>query len=216
MVLPDDAYFANNPMNDRFKRICGAQNRQGKPCQVAPMLGKERCRLHGGKTPKGKHTGPMTHGLYSKSMSPAEREVWNDISLDSLDDEIRMCRIWLARAGEMDYQTSQNPHDPKDMTGFELVEIRRTTGGGKTSTDAVSKRPDLWARKDRLLGRLAHLVKTRAELIAQAQAAGEGAGDVARDLVDTLRAMKRTEFEQKPPPPPTTVSEPAPEPDADV
>jgi hypothetical protein len=148
-------------------------------------------------------------------MSPAEKEVWDDISLDSLDDEIRMCRVWLARAGALDYQTSQNPHDPKDMTGFELTEIRRTTGGGKTSTDAISKRPDLWARKDRLLGRLAHLVKTRAELIAQAPANGEGAGDVARDLVDTLRAMKRTEFEQKPPPP-KPVAEPTPEPDADV
>jgi hypothetical protein len=156
----------------------------------------------------------MTHGLYSKSLSPAEKELWDTISLDSLDDEIRMVRIWLARAGELDYEVSQNPHDPKDMTGFELTEIRRTTGGGKTSTDAVSKRPDLWARKDRLLGRLAHLVKTRAELIAQAQANGEGAGDVARDLVDTLRAMKRTEFEKKPTPPPKP--EPAPEPDVDV
>jgi hypothetical protein len=213
MVLPNDAYFANKPMNDRVKLICGAQNRQGKPCQVAPMLGKERCRLHVGKTPKGKHTGPMTHGLYSKSMSLAEKEVWNDIPLDTLDDEIRMCRIWLARAGALDYEVGQNPHDRKDMTGFELTEIRRTTGGGKTSTDAISKRPDLWARKDRLLGRLAHLVKTRAELIAQAQATGEGPGDVARDLVDTLRPMRRTEFEQ---PKPAPVSEPTPEPDADV
>jgi hypothetical protein len=118
----------------------------------------------------------MTHGLYSKSIRPAEKEVWDTISLDSLDDEIRMCRIWLARAGEQDYQTSQNPHDPKDMTGFELTEIRRTTGGGKTSTDAVSKRPDLWARKDRLLGRRAHLVKTRAELIAAKAKHGDGDG----------------------------------------
>jgi hypothetical protein len=97
----------------------------------------------------------MTHGLYSKAMSPAEKEVWDTIPLDTLDDEIRMCRIWLARAGAQDYEVGQNPHDPKDMTGFELTEIRRTTGGGKSSTDAVSKRPDLWARKDRLLGCLA-------------------------------------------------------------
>jgi hypothetical protein len=118
----------------------------------------------------------MTHGLYSKAMSPAEKEVWDTISLDSLDDEIRMVRIWLARAGELDYEVSQNPHDPKVTTGFELVEIRRTTGGGKSSTDAVSKRPDLWARKDRLLGRLAQLVKTRAELIAAKAEHGDGDG----------------------------------------
>ncbi|MGF7212962.1 hypothetical protein GGE65_007598 [Skermanella aerolata] len=118
----------------------------------------------------------MTHGLYSKSMSPAEKEVWDTIPLDALDDEIRMCRIWLARVGAQDYEIGQNPHDPKDMTGFELTEIRRTTGGGKSSTDAVSKRPDLWARKDRLLGRLAQLVKTRAELIAAKAAHGDGDG----------------------------------------
>jgi hypothetical protein len=149
-------------------------------------------------------------------MSPAEKEAWDTIPLDTLDDEIRMCRIWLARAGALDYEVGQNPHDPKSMTGFELVEIKRTTGGGKSSTDAVSKRPDLWARKDRLLGRLAHLVKTRAELIASRQAAGDGAGDFARDIVDTLKAMRRTEFEQKPQPPPKPVAEPTPEPDADV
>lgn len=140
------------------------------------MKGKQRCRAHGGATPKGKHTGPMTHGLYSKAMSPAEKEGWDSIPLDTLDDEIRMCRIWLARAGEQDYEIGQNPHDPKDMTGFELTEIRRTTGEGKSSTDAVSKRPDLWARKDRLLGRLAQLVKTRAELIASKAEHGDGDG----------------------------------------
>jgi hypothetical protein len=33
------------------------------------------------------------------------------------------------------------------------------------------------------------LEKTRSELIAAAQAKGEGAGDVAQDLVKTVRAM---------------------------
>jgi hypothetical protein len=172
------------------------------------MKGKKRCLSHGGKTPKGRQTGPMTHGLYSKSMSHAEKEVWDDISLDSLDDEIRMCRIWLARAGALDYEISNDPNSTKNLTGFELTEITQTTKGGAKGDSAItSKRPDLWSRKDRLLGRLAHLVKTRAELIAAAQAAGEGAGDVARDLVDTLRAMKRTEFEQP---------KPEPEPEANV
>src|SRR5687768_5474221 len=111
--------------------------------------------------------------------------------------EIRMIRVWLARAGAMDYEVSKDPNSAKNLTGFELTEITQTTkGGSKGDSSITSKRPDLWARKDRLLGRLAHLVKTRAELIAAAQAAGEGAGDVARDLVDTLRAMKRTELEQ--------------------
>ena len=52
--------------------ICGATNRQGQPCQRLPAKGKTRCKLHGGATPKGRQTGPLTHGLYSKAMSPAE------------------------------------------------------------------------------------------------------------------------------------------------
>jgi hypothetical protein len=176
------------------------------------MKGKTRCRNHGGKTPKGRQTGPLKHGLYSASLSPAEKEVWDDIPLDTLDDEIRMIRVWLARAGALDYEIEQDPNSTKNLTGFALTEITKSTRDGKQDTNITSRRADLWARKDRLLGRLAHLVKIRAELIAQAQAAGEGAGDVARDLVDTLRAMRRTEFEQpKPEPKPETFLDDNPE-----
>jgi hypothetical protein len=158
----------------------------------------------------------MTHGLYGASLTDEEQEIWDEIKLGNVDDELRLCRIQLRRAMNLDAAISRAPNDPKNLAGIELVEIRRTTGNGKSNTDAVSKRPDVASRMNTLLGRIAQLEKTRSELITAAQAAGDGAGDVARDLVDTLRAMKRTEFEQKPPPPPTTVSEPALEPDADV
>jgi hypothetical protein len=71
------------------------------------MKGKKRCLAHGGRTPKGRNGGALNenhkHGLYSAALSPAEKEVWDDIPLDTLDDEIRMIRIWLARAGALDY-----------------------------------------------------------------------------------------------------------------
>jgi hypothetical protein len=82
------------------------------------------------------------------------------------------------------------PNDPKNLTGVELVEIRRSTGADKASTtDVVSKRVDTSGRVNWLLGRIGMLEKTRSELIAAKQAAGEGAGDVAQDLVATVRAM---------------------------
>jgi hypothetical protein len=191
-------------MKQPLKVICGALNRQGEKCKKPPMRGKNRCQLHGGKTPKSQNAGKANnqhkHGLYSASLSPAEAEQWDDISLDSLDDEIRMTRIWLARAGALDLEVSKDPNSTAHLAGFELSEITKTTkGGGKGDTSIVFKRPDLWGRKDRLLGRLAHLVKTRAELIAQAQASGEGVGDVARDLVETLRDM--VDLERTPPEP---------------
>jgi hypothetical protein len=51
---------------------CGAQNRQGRPCQCPAMRGKRRCRLHGGKS-----TGPRTaagiHGIRSAHWKDGSR-----------------------------------------------------------------------------------------------------------------------------------------------
>jgi hypothetical protein len=185
-------------MDKALKTTCGAKNRQGEPCKKSPMKGKQRCRNHGGRTPTGTK-GNRTHGLYSAGLTDEERDLWDGIQLGNVDDELRLCRIQLRRAMNLELGIQAGPNDPKNMVGVELVEIRRTTGNGKSSTDAVSKRVDTSGRVNWLLGRIGMLEKTRSE----------GAGDVARDLVDTLRAMKRTELEQKPP-----LHEP--EPNADV
>lgn len=140
------------------------------------MLGKERCRLHGGKTPKGRQTGPLKHGLYSAALTDEEREVWDDMQLGNVDDELRLCRIQLRRAMNLDAAISKAPNDPKNLIGVELVEIRRTTGNGKSSTDATSKRPDIMGRMNWLIGRIAQLEKTRAELIAAQAQNGDGDG----------------------------------------
>ncbi len=49
------------------KRICGAKNRQGKPCQRPPLKGKKRCRLHGGATPSGPDSVHFKHGRYAEA-----------------------------------------------------------------------------------------------------------------------------------------------------
>lgn len=58
-------------MEDSSKRVCGARNRQGQPCQKPPLKGKERCMMHGGKTPT-KTRGNGVHGLYSAALTDAE------------------------------------------------------------------------------------------------------------------------------------------------
>src|SRR5688572_32456848 len=118
-------------MNTTPKRTCGAKNRQGEPCKVRPMVGKNRCRLHGGKTPTGTK-GNRTHGLYSSALSDEERDLWDDIQLGNVDDELRLCRIQLRRAMNLDAEITKAPNDPKNLAGIELVEIRRTTGNGKS------------------------------------------------------------------------------------
>jgi hypothetical protein len=193
----NDAYFPDNPMNEQRKKTCGARNRQGEPCKVAPMKGKKRCRLHGGKTPKsqnaGKANGNMKHGLYGEHLSDDEREMWDEIPVGDVVNEIKLCRVWLMRAMGVEASIAKAPNDTKNLDGFELTEIRRSTGGGKTNTDAVSKRPDIAGRVNWILGRLAQLEKTRAELIAAARTSDDDPDAHARRIIEAVAAMNATE-----------------------
>jgi hypothetical protein len=190
-------YYVKNPMDQPDKRICGARNRQGKPCQKPPMRGKNRCLSHGGKTPKGKHNGPMTHGLYSAALTEAEAAAFDDVPLGDVDREIRMCKIWLARAMELDSNIGKDPHNLTNKAGLVLSEVRQSTNGDNKSTDVITKRPDTITRINVLLGRIAQLEKTRTELIAAAKESGDGVNDMARDLIETMKTITKLEADEE-------------------
>jgi hypothetical protein len=173
------AIFVKTPMKDQPKRLCGATNRQGKPCQKPPLTGKTRCKLHGGATPT-KTKGNRLHGLYSAALTDAEAAAWDTVPIGNVDDDIRMCRIWLARAMELDSAIGKDPSNLTNKAGLVLSEIRQTTDGENKSTDVITKRPDTIARINMLLGRIAQLEKTRSELLAASRASGEGVDDKAR------------------------------------
>lgn len=75
---------------------CGAKTRAGSPCQRSGRA-NGRCNLHGGKTPKGQRNA-VKHGFYAKALTAPEKEVWHEIPLGSLDEEIRLARVLLLRA----------------------------------------------------------------------------------------------------------------------
>jgi hypothetical protein len=55
-------------MVKRREDICGAKTRQG-PCTRQPLVGKHRCRLHGGLSPgapAGAKNGNYTEGNWTK------------------------------------------------------------------------------------------------------------------------------------------------------
>ena len=130
--------------------------------------------MHGGKTPKGRHSGNLKHGLYAAYLTEDEKAAWNDIPIGVVDDELRLCKVWLNRAFGLEDEISHKPNSPDHLVGFELSEIRRSKDWKGDSTDVVSKRPDIMARINWLLGRIAQLEKTRVELIAAAKESGEG------------------------------------------
>jgi hypothetical protein len=187
-------------MKNSSKPICGAKNRQGLPCEKPPLKGKTRCKLHGGKTPvkqnAGSSNGNHKHSLYANALTETEAAAWDTVPVGNVDDDIRMCRIWLARAMELDSAINRDPHSMNNKAGLVLSEVRQSSCGDNKSTDVITRRPDTIARINMLLGRIAQLEKTRAELLTAARESGEGIDDKARDLVETLREMKALELEQ--------------------
>jgi hypothetical protein len=150
-------------MHDALKTVCGARNKQGKPCQSSPMSGKRRCRLHGGATPKGRQQSPIKHGLYSRKLTDEEKALWPTIKPGSLDDEICLARIILHRLSVMHEQIQAAPNDPNNMACFVMTEV---TIGRPDGTTITMKVLDTFALIDRLLGRIARLELTWARLIA--------------------------------------------------
>lgn len=69
--------------------ICGAKTRNRKPCQKAPVSGRKRCHLHGGKQPRGLDSPNFKHGLYSKYAHASLKDVLAELEDVNTEDLIR-------------------------------------------------------------------------------------------------------------------------------
>jgi hypothetical protein len=83
------------------KNLCGAKTRSGGEC-TQPAMGNGRCRMHGGRTPRGVAHHSFQHGRYSKSvparLSQSYEEALNDPKRLELDNELS---IVIARNKEI-------------------------------------------------------------------------------------------------------------------
>jgi hypothetical protein len=93
-------------MRHEEKRRCGANAKStGLPCQRFPME-NGRCYFHGGVVKPWKNrnqftkgnVASVTHGIYSDNiLFDDEREIYENLKLGNLDEELRMLRILLRR-----------------------------------------------------------------------------------------------------------------------
>lgn len=65
--------MVTNPMqSDRpyaaVAKQCGARTRSGRPCPTPPVVGRQRCRMHGGATPRGIASPHFKTGRYSRDL----------------------------------------------------------------------------------------------------------------------------------------------------
>jgi hypothetical protein len=93
---------------------CGAQTRSGKRCQSPAVLGKKRCRMHGGAPGSGAPRGnknALKDGLYTRE---AIEERWNLHAL------LRQSRLLIQRIKRYDhtagdFELSLNLGDGRDQ-----------------------------------------------------------------------------------------------------
>lgn len=85
------------------KPICGAKtsSRNGAPCRKLPSAGRNRCRFHGGASPRGLAHPRTTSGLYSKDVVGSFGEKYQAMlehqdELLNLNDSIAVIRAQIS------------------------------------------------------------------------------------------------------------------------
>ena len=151
--------------------ICGAKKRNGEACQKPPIKGKNRCRLHGGLTKNaGAPTGNKNsakHNIYSQFMTEDEIEFSQQSELHSIDSELKLCKVQLARALKAK-QAQDNAIKDQDKVAIDSMTLGDANPQDQSGGDRiVYKRKDYDTLIDRLIGRISMLTKQRNELETQ-------------------------------------------------
>lgn len=148
--------------------ICGAKKRNGEACQKPPIKGKKRCRLHGGNA--GAPTGNKNsakHNIYSQFMTEDEIKFSQQSELHSIDSELKLCKVQLARALKAK-QAQDDAIKDQDKVAIDSVTLGDANPQDQSGGDRiVYKRKDYDALIDRLIGRISMLTKQRNELETQ-------------------------------------------------
>ena len=148
--------------------ICGAKKRNGEACQKPPIKGKTKCRLHGGSTKNaGAPTGNKNsakHNIYSQFMTEDEIEFSQQSELHSIDSELKLCKVQLARALKAK-QAQDDAIKDQDKVAIDSMTLGDANPQDQSGGDRiVYKRKDYDTLIDRLIGRISMLTKQRNEL----------------------------------------------------
>lgn len=177
-------------------KACGAKTRAGGKCK-APAMANGRCRVHGGnstgpKDQKGNQNA-RKHGIYSDAIQAEEQELWGDISVGSLDDDIRIAKLQLRRA-----LIAQNKAETGDGLDLDLESVNTVLpsvsegdedGSGerpRQTTTVQRRRRGYEDIINRLLGRIGDLEAKRAEMLAKSK---DGVPDTAALLQKLIAGL---------------------------
>lgn len=123
--------------------------------------------MHGGKATET-HAGNQNarkHGIYSSVLTQEEKDLWDEVELGRVDEELRLCRLRLMRT--IRAETAANDQPELDAISEEPMVVNGIAIPEEPITKRQLKRRDYAGLVDRLLGRIESLERTRAELLKQ-------------------------------------------------
>lgn len=102
----------------------------------------------------------IRHNVYSKALTEEDKQVWNDIEVGNVDNELKIARLQLQRA-----LTAKAQFDAEQLELPTMQIDQETTEHGQ-KTKSIRKHPDYHGIIYSLLGRIGSLERIRAELIS--------------------------------------------------
>lgn len=152
--------------------LCGAKTRNGGTCKKNALIGKTRCKLHGGKStgaPKGNKNNLKAGGIYSQFLTDEERAISAEMELGSLDEELKLCKIRLMRALKAEAEQQAQVEEFNKLELEALNESPSLIGGLPDNDEIIQtkqfRRRDYGTIIDRLIARIESLETRRASLI---------------------------------------------------
>ena len=153
----------NKDEKPKERERCGAKRKNGKPCRQYPMRGKTRCRLHGGLStgPPKNNKNSWKYGIYAQGIKDEEKELYEQIKVGTLDDDIKIIKLQLARAVKAQKEFEESSKNAELETVESKGSSFQKTETGWKKAEVIKKHPNYRKIIFQLSGRIAKLELTR-------------------------------------------------------
>lgn len=206
------------------KPICGAYIKRKKRYCEAPPLPSGRCACHGGfsaKIPRRPDWMLSSKGLYNKFLNAEEANLFDQLKVGSLEQEIKLLRIQLIRAlqaqydWQLDYETlvhliknnEGEIHTPEEIykkMELEVLEARNRKGvdpKGNPIDEQEAKvsfrKRDFKSEITQLVRLIAKLEREHHEMMKQDIPDSERIAQIAAGLREFSQEANKTVSEEK-------------------
>jgi len=157
----------------RRKPQCGAKTRiTGFPCRDQSTMPNGRCRRHGGRISFSENARAATrgHGVYRRSLTTKEFEWASKAGKGNLEEELKLCRVQLKRATELQLKSEEEKLDTMEVDEVRAMPDKH---GKLKPRLVIKKRKDYAKIIEVLTGRIVSIERALAAMDAGVSDAGQ-------------------------------------------